>query len=68
MNLHLGSLLGLLCLSSCGVAQAQHARDRELVDVAACQGTYPQVKGSLALLMQCEYAAALAYANRVQTT
>ncbi len=65
MNLHLGLLFGLLCLGGCGVAQAQHARGRELVDIAACQGTYPEVKGSLVLLMRCEDAAARAYANRV---
>ena len=60
-----GLLLGLLCLGGCGVAHARQARDQELVDIAACQGTYPQARGTLAPLMRCEDAAVLAYANRI---
>lgn len=58
-------LLGLFCLGGCGVANAGHARDRALTDVAACQGTYPMANGSLAPLMRCEAAADVAYAKQV---
>lgn len=58
-------LLGLCCLSGCGVANARHTRDRALTDVAACQNTYPLARGTLALLMRCEEAADVAYAKRL---
>ncbi len=58
-------LLGLFCLSGCGVAIAHHARDRALTDVALYQGTYPLAEGSMAPLMRCEDAADLAYTKRI---
>lgn len=58
-------LLGLFCLGGCGVANARHARERALGDVAACQGQYPMGRGTMAPLMQCEDAAGVAYATQV---
>lgn len=58
-------LLGLFCLGGCGIANARHAHDRALTDVALCQETYPLAIGSMAPLMRCEDAADLAYAKRV---
>lgn len=58
-------LLGLVCLGGCGVASANHARDRALTDLAACRGIYLLARKTVAPLMRCEHAADLAYADRV---
>ena len=64
-TLFLGLLLGLSCLGGCSGVDQREARNQALADVSACQGTYPQNKGTLAPLMRCEGAADMAYARQV---